>query len=221
MSKLLIKNGRYINPITNTDDILDVLIENDRIADVSKEINLSNGVKVINAKNCWVTPGLIDIHCHLRDPGYPEKETIETGTRAASAGGFTSICPMANTNPVIDAGALVEYVNKTNQKYGFVNIFQIAAVTKGLNGTELTSQDELKNAGAIAFSDDGKPIENLKLYRHALEYAKMLDMTIISHAEDTHLKSDGVIHEGELSLKLGIPGIPSSSEEAAMAREIA
>jgi len=221
MSKLLIKNGRYINPITNTDDILDVLIENDRIADVSKEINLSNGVKVINAENCWVTPGLIDIHCHLRDPGYPEKETIETGTRAASAGGFTSICPMANTNPVIDAGALVEYVNKTNQKYGFVNIFQIAAVTKGLNGTELTPQDELKNAGAIAFSDDGKPIENLKLYRHALEYAKMLDMTIISHAEDTHLKSDGVIHEGELSLKLGIPGIPSSSEEAAMAREIA
>lgn len=220
MSNLLIKGGRYINPKTNEDKVLDLLIKDGKIADVKNSINLSNGIKVVDAKNLWVVPGLIDIHCHLRDPGYPEKETIETGTKAASRGGFTSICPMANTNPVVDTGALVEYVIKTSKKYGYVNVFQIAAVTKGLKGEELTSQEELKRSGAIAFSDDGKPIENLKILRSALEYAKMIDMTIISHAEDTHLKGNGVVHEGMYALKLGIPGIPSASEWASIAREI-
>lgn len=220
MSVLLLKNGRYINPKTSEDKVLDVLIKDGKVAEVKNSIELNNSVKIIDVKNSWVVPGLIDIHCHLRDPGFPEKETIETGTKAASTGGFTSICPMANTNPVIDTGALVEYVTKTCKKYGYVNIFQIAAVTKGLMGQELTPQEELKLSGAIAFSDDGKPIENLQLLRSALEYAKMLDMTIISHAEDTHLKGNGVIHEGMCSLRLGIPGIPSSSEWASIAREI-
>lgn len=220
MSKLLIKNGRYINPKTNTDEKIDVLIEDGKIADLKKEINLNGTTEIIDAKESWVVPGLIDIHCHLRDPGYPEKETIESGTKAAAKGGFTSICPMANTLPPVDTAALVEYVNKTNQKFGIVNIFQIAAVSKGLMQEELTPFEELKSAGAIAFSDDGKPIENLKLLRHALEYAQMLDANIISHAEDSKLCCGGAVHEGYWSTKLGIPGIPSSSEATCVAREI-
>lgn len=220
MQKLLIKNGRYINPKSNKDEKLDVLIIDGKISDLKKEINLNGGTKIIDASDKWVVPGLMDIHCHLRDPGYPEKETIESGTKSASAGGFTTICPMANTKPVIDSGALVEYINKTNQQFGHVNIFQIAAVTKGLKQEELSPFEELKSAGAIAFSDDGIPIQNMKLYRYALEYAQMLDMNIISHAEDMCLSGCGAIHEGKTSLKLGIPGIPSSSEGVAIAREI-
>lgn len=220
MTKLLIKKGRYINPKSNTDEELDVLIENGKIVDLKKEINLNGSTEIIDAKGSWVVPGLIDIHCHLRDPGQPEKETIETGTKAAAAGGFTSICPMANTKPAIDSAALVEYVNQTNQKVGLVNIFQIAAVTKGLRQEELTPFEELKSAGAVGFSDDGRPIENLKLLRHALEYAKMLDVNIVSHAEDSILCCGGAVHEGYWSLKLGIPGIPSSSEAVCVSREI-
>ena len=220
MTKLLIKNGRYINPKTNTDEKLDVLVENGKIVDLKKEINLNSSTKIIDAKDLWVAPGLIDIHCHLRDPGQPEKETIETGTKAAAAGGFTSICQMANTVPPIDTAAMVEYVNKTNQKHGSVNVFQIAAVSKGLMQEELTPFEELKSSGAIGFSDDGKPIENLKLLRHALEYAQMLDANIISHAEDSKLCCGGAVHEGYWSVKLGIPGIPSSSEATCVAREI-
>ncbi|OGI08265.1 MAG: hypothetical protein A3I68_04320 [Candidatus Melainabacteria bacterium RIFCSPLOWO2_02_FULL_35_15] len=220
MSKLLIKNGRYINPKTNTDEILDILVQNGKITDLKKEINLNGSTEIINAKGLWVLPGLIDIHCHLRDPGQPEKETIESGTKSAAKGGFTSICPMANTKPPIDTAALVEYVNKTNQKHGAVNIFQIAAVSKGLMQEELTPFEELKAAGAVGFSDDGKPIENLSLLRHALEYVQMFDMNIISHAEDSKLCCGGAVHEGHYSLKLGIPGIPSASETVCVAREI-
>lgn len=220
MTKLLIKSGRYINPKTNTDEKLDVLVQDGRVVDLKKEISLNGSTEIIDAKNCWVVPGLIDIHCHLRDPGHPEKETIETGTKAASCGGFTSVCPMANTSPVIDSAALVEYVNKTNQKTGVINIFQIAAISKGLLQEELSPFEELKSAGAIALSDDGKSVENLKLFRHALEYARMLDMNIISHAEDKSLCNGGAVHEGYWSLKLGIPGMPSSSEACAVAREL-
>ena len=220
MTKLLIKNGKYINPKTNTDEVLDVLVQDGKIVDLKKEINLNGSTKIIDAKNLWVLPGLIDIHCHLRDPGQPEKETIESGTKSAARGGFTSICPMANTKPPIDTAALVEYVNKTNQKHGSVNIFQIAAVSKGLAGEELTPFEELKSAGAIGLSDDGKPIENLSLLRHALEYAQMFDMNIVSHAEDSKLCCGGAVHEGHYSMKLGIPGIPSASEAVCVAREI-
>ncbi len=220
MSKLLIKNGRYINPKTNIDEVLDVLISDGKIVDLKKEINSNGSTQIIDAKDFWVVPGLIDIHCHLRDPGQPEKETIETGTKAAAKGGFTSICPMANTHPPIDSAALVEYVNKTNQKVGCVNIFQIAAVTKGLKQEELTPFEELKASGAIGFSDDGKPIENLRLLRSALEYAQIINANIISHAEDSKLCCGGAVHEGFWSTKLGIPGIPSSSEAVCVSREI-
>lgn len=220
MSKLLIKNGRYINPKTNADEHLDVLVHDGKVVELKKEINLNGSTQIIDAKNLWVVPGLIDIHCHLRDPGQPEKETIESGTKAAARGGFTSICPMANTIPPIDTAAMVEYVNKTNQKLGVVNVFQIAAVSKGLIQEEITPFEELKSVGAVAFSDDGKSIENLKLLRHALEYAQMVDSNIISHAEDSNLSANGIMHEGYWSLKLGIPGIPSSTETVCVAREI-
>lgn len=220
MTRLLIKNGRYINPKSNTDEKLDLLVQDGKIIDLKKEINLNGTTQVLDAKDLWVVPGLIDIHCHLRDPGYPEKETVETGAKTAACGGFTSICPMANTNPPVDNAAVIEYVNKTNQKSGCVNIFQIAAVSKGMNQQELSPFEELKSAGAVAFSDDGKPMSNFKLLRHALEYAQMLDMNIISHAEDSQLCAGGAVHEGYWSLKLGIPGIPSSSEAVCVAREI-
>ena len=220
MSKFLIKKGRYINPKSNQDETLDILVQDGKIVELKKEINLNGSTQIIDAKNCWVVPGLIDIHCHLRDPGQPEKETIETGTKAAASGGFTSVCPMANTVPPVDTAALVEYVNKTSQKFASVNVFQIAAVTKGLMQEELAPLEELKSAGAIGFSDDGKPIENLKLLRHALEYAQMIDANIISHAEDSRLCCGGAVHEGHWSLKLGIPGIPSSSESVCVSREI-
>lgn len=219
MSKLLIKNGRYINPKNNVNDLLDVFIEDGKIKEVKKDLNYTN-VEIIDATNCWVCPGLIDIHSHLRDPGNPEKETIATGTRSASAGGFTSVCAMANTNPTIDCAALVEYVTRVNKETGIINVFQIGSVSKGLKGEELSPMAELKASGAIAFSDDGKPVENLSLLRKALEYAKMLDMNIISHAETSSLCGCGAVNEGEWSLKLGIPGIPSASESVCVAREL-
>lgn len=220
MKKLLIKNGRYINPKTNTDEKLDVLICDGKIVELKKEINLNTDTKIINANDLCVVPGLVDIHCHLRDPGEPEKETIETGTKAAAKGGFTSICPMANTSPPVDSAAIVEYINKTNQRVGCINIFQMGSVSKGLEQEELSPFEELKSSGAVGFSDDGKPFENLRLLRSALEYSQMLDVPIVSHAEDSKLCSGGVMHEGKVSLKLGMPGIPSCSESASVAREI-
>ena len=217
--RLLIKNGRVIDPASGTDDTLDILIDKGKFADIKPKIE-GDGLKVIDASRLVVAPGFIDMHVHLREPGQEDKETIMTGASAAARGGFTSIACMPNTAPVNDTRGVTEYIISEAKRNAVVNVFPIAAVTKGLCGEELTDMVDLKSAGAVAFSDDGYPIENSLVMRRALEYSKLLDTLIIDHCEDRNLSSDGIMHEGYYSYKLGIRGIPASSEEIMMARDI-
>jgi dihydroorotase len=217
--KLLIKNGRVIDPDSGTDETLDILIDKGKIADIKPKIE-GKGLKLIDASRLVVAPGFIDMHVHLREPGYEDKETIKTGALAAARGGFTSIACMPNTNPVNDNRGVTEYILSEAKRNAVVNVFPIAAVTKGLCGEILTDMADLNSAGAIAYSDDGHPIENSLVMRRALEYSKLLDTLIIDHCEDRNLSGNGVMHEGYYSYKLGLAGIPSSSEEIMVARDI-
>jgi dihydroorotase len=217
--KLLIKNGRVIDPLSGTDETLDILIEKGKIADIKAKIE-GNGKKIIDASRLVVAPGFIDMHVHLREPGQENKETIKTGALAAAKGGFTSIACMPNTSPVNDNRGVTEYIISEAKKKAVVHVFPIAAVTKEQKGEELTDMADLKNAGAVAFSDDGNPIENSLVMRRALEYSKLLDSLIIDHCEDRNLFDGGIMHEGLYSYKLGLQGIPASSEEIMVARNI-
>jgi dihydroorotase len=217
--KLLIKNGRVIDPDSGTDETLDILIDKGKIADIKPKIE-GKGLKVIDASRLVVAPGFIDMHVHLREPGYEDKETIKTGALAAARGGFTSIACMPNTNPVNDNRGVTEYILSEAKRNAVVNVFPVAAVTKGLCGEILTDMADLNSAGAVAYSDDGHPIENSLVMRRALEYSKLLDTLIIDHCEDRNLSGNGVMHEGYYSYKLGLAGIPSSSEEIMVARDI-
>lgn len=217
--KLLIKNGRVIDPASGTDDTLDILIERGKIVDIKTKID-GDGPKIIDASRLVVAPGFIDIHTHLREPGQEDKETIHTGSLAAAKGGFTSIACMPNTTPVNDNRGIIEYILSEAKKSAVVNIFPIGAVTKGQKGEELTDMADMVDAGAVAFSDDGLPIMNNYLMRRTLEYSKLLNILIIDHCEDTNLSSGGVMHEGYYSYLLGLTGIPSFSEEIMVSRDI-
>jgi dihydroorotase len=217
--KTLIKNGRVVDPASQTDDQLDILIENGIIANIKKDIK-TKVQKSIDATDLVVAPGFIDMHVHLREPGQENKETIRTGARAAAKGGFTSIACMPNTTPVNDNLGVTDFIVSQARKNAPVNVFPIAAVTKGLKGEELTDMADLKKAGAIAFSDDGQPVLNSEVMRRALEYSKLLDTLIIDHCEDKALSLDGVMNEGRHSYLLGLKGIPSSSEEIMVSRNI-
>jgi dihydroorotase len=217
--RLLIKNGRVIDPHSGTDETLDILLDKGTIAEIKPKIE-GKGLKVIDASRLVVAPGFIDMHVHLREPGQEDKETIKTGALAAAKGGFTSIACMPNTDPVNDTRGVTEYILSEAKRNAVVNVFPIAAVTKGLCGEMMTDMADLSSAGAIAFSDDGHPIENSLVMRRALEYSKLLDALIIDHCEDRNLSSDGVMHEGYYSYKLGLKGIPASSEEILVARDI-
>lgn len=217
---ILIKQGRVIDPANNFDGIADLLIQGEKISAVKSNLRPRSKVKVINAKGLWVVPGLIDIHCHLRDPGDPEEETIASGSASAAAGGFTSIACMANTHPPIDNPAMVKYVKDKAQAEAKVNVFPIGAVTKGLAGTELAEMGRMIEEGARAFSDDGKPVINSAMMRHALEYARQFGVVIISHCEDPGLSSGGQMNEGYFSTILGLKGIPSLAEEVMVARDL-
>ena len=217
--KLLIKNGRVIDPASGTDDTLDILIERGKIVDIKTKID-GDGLKIIDASRLVVAPGFIDIHTHLREPGQEDKETIHTGSLAAAKGGFTSIACMPNTTPVNDNRGIIEYILSEAKKSAVVNIFPIGAVTKGQKGEELTDMADMVDAGAVAFSDDGLPIMNNYLMRRTLEYSKLLNILIIDHCEDTNLSSGGVMHEGYYSYLLGLTGIPSFSEEIMVSRDI-
>jgi dihydroorotase len=217
--KILLKGGRVLDPVHNIDDTLDLLIEDGKIANIGKNIE-AGGAETIDARGKLVVPGLIDIHVHLRDPGYEYKEDIVTGTRAAAAGGFTSVACMPNTNPVNDNKAVTLYIRRKAAEEGCVNVFPVGSITKGLKGESLAEMGELKEAGCLAVSDDGRPVANGELMRRALEYARPFGLTVISHAEDISLVGEGVMNEGFVATELGLKGIPWVAEDAAVARDV-
>ncbi len=217
--KLLIKNGHIVDPINNINEKLDIYIEKGIIKKIAKNIN-ADDAEIFNASNMIVTPGLLDMHTHLREPGYEQKEKISTGTAAAAMGGFTGVVCMANTNPVADNQATVKLILSIAEKEGIVNVYPVASVTKSLEGKELTEFGDLKNVGVVALSDDGKPVMNSELMRRALEYSKMFDLPILDHCEDLDLSGEGVVNEGFYSTIKGLRGIPDISEAVIIARDI-
>jgi len=217
--RLVIKSGYVIDPSQSLDGIFDVLVEDGIIKAIDTNID-TQGAEVIHAQGKIVTPGLIDVHVHLREPGFEYKETIHTGVKAAVAGGFTAVCCMANTNPVNDNQEVTRYILKRATECGLARVYPIGAVSKQLKGEELACIGELKEAGVVALSDDGNPIVNSGFLRRALEYAKYFNLPIISHAEDRSLAPAGVMNEGKISTLLGLPGIPAISEEIMVFRDI-
>jgi len=217
--RLVIKSGYVIDPSQSLEGIFDVLVENGVIKAVDINIDVEEA-EVIHAQGKIVTPGLIDVHVHLREPGFEYKETIHTGVKAAVTGGFTAVCCMANTNPVNDNQEVTRYILKKATECGLARVYPIGAVSKQLKGEELACIGELKEAGVVALSDDGNPIVNSGFLRRALEYAKYFNLPIISHAEDRSLAPAGVMNEGKISTLLGLPGIPAISEEIMVFRDI-
>lgn len=217
--KLLIKGGRVVDPANRLDATADVLIEGDRIAKVGPSISAA-GAEVLEADGLVVFPGFIDLHVHLRAPGREEKETIATGSRAAAKGGFTTICAMANTEPPADSRPVIEYLLAEAHRSALVHVLPVGAVTRGLAGELLAEFGELKAAGVVALSDDGRAIMNAQLMRRAIEYAKMFELPIISHAEETTLSAGGIMHEGIVSVRQGVQGIPSAAEAVMVARDL-
>lgn len=217
--KLLIKGGRVIDPANKIDDTLDILIDKEKIVSVEKNISAS-GCQVIEAKGKVVAPGFIDMHVHLREPGREDEETISSGTKAAAAGGFCSVVSMANTNPAVDNQEVVKFILRRALEEGTVSVYPVGAVTKGLKGEELAEIGELKEAGAVAISDDGEPIRSSFLMRCGLEYSKKFGLPLISHCEDKDLSQGGVMDEGLNSTILGLPGTPHQAEEIMVTRDI-
>lgn len=217
--KLLIKGGRIINPASNLDKVQDILLVDGHITKIEDEI-FDEVDKVIEAKGFWVTPGLIDLHVHFREPGMEHKETIETGSKSAAKGGFTTVCTMPNTKPAIDSVDVVELVNSIGKEKAVVNVLPIGSITKGLRGEELTNMEEMVKAGICAVSDDGRTVQNSHFMREGLKIAKKLDIPVFSHCEDEALLHGGVMNEGEVSKELGLPGILSEVEDVIIGRDI-
>jgi len=217
--KLLIKGGNVVDPVGGTITEKDILVIDGRIANSGKGL-IAGGAEVVDASGMLVVPGLIDMHVHLREPGFEAKETILTGSRAAARGGFTSVACMPNTRPVADSAAMVSYIREAAFKCGIVNVYPVGAITRGIGGEELAEMGDMKEAGAVAFSDDGSPVMNGGLMRRAMQYARMLGAAIISHCEDKNLSAGGAMHEGAVSTILGLRGIPASAEEVMVARDI-
>ncbi|MBM2825347.1 MAG: pyrC [Dehalococcoidales bacterium] len=222
MKSLLILGGRIVDPSQGIDETGDLLIAEGKILGLGKkEIAPSQpDGDVLNAQGLIVCPGFIDLHCHLREPGFEEKETIATGTRSAARGGFTTICCMPNTNPPLDNAPAVESVKAKAASQGIVRVLPIGCISKGGKGTELSPMSELAAAGVAGYSDDGEPAASSRLMRQALEASRRLSLPIIDHCEDKTLSLGGVINEGAISAKLGLPGIPAVAEEIIVARDL-
>lgn len=220
MTGLIIKGGTVVDPVEGLVYQADILIENGRIAAVGAGLSAGKKAAVIDAGGLLVAPGLIDMHVHLREPGFEYKETIASGTGAAIRGGFTAVCAMPNTRPVCDNAALVEFVLQKAKEAGSARVYPIGALTRKSEGKELAGFGEMRAAGAVAFSDDGRWVADAHLMRRAMEYASMLGVPVISHCEDPDLSAGGLMNEGVTATVLGLRGMPAAAEEAAVARDI-
>jgi dihydroorotase len=220
--KLHLKSGRLIDPAKGKDVVTDMLIVDGRIERIGQSLSTDRSFETIDLKNKVIAPGFIDMHVHLREPGYEHKETIETGCASAAAGGFTAVCCMPNTNPTIDEESVARYVQEEGRRVtgGLVDVYPIAAATKGRKGEELAPMAELFKAGAVGFSDDGSPIASAELMRRVLEYSSMYGLPVIQHAEEQTLTKNGLMNEGLVATRLGMPGIPPIAEELIIARDI-
>jgi dihydroorotase len=222
ITRRMLRGGLVIDPANGRDGVLDVLIDGGSIAKVGRDLPVEGGVIVVEIPRGFIVcPGLIDMHVHLREPGQEHKETVATGTAAAVAGGFTAVACMANTSPVNDNAGITQYILKKAAEAGLARVYPIGAVSKGQAGEELAEIAELRQAGCVAISDDGRPVATALLMRRALEYAGMFNMPVIEHCEDQTLKGDGVAHEGFQASVLGLRGIPSQAESIMALRDIA
>lgn len=217
--RILIRGGHLIDPAQNLDGPADLLIEQGKVAQVGKNLK-AEGAQRLEADGKIICPGFIDLHVHLRTPGQEHKETIETGSRAAIRGGFTTVCTMANTDPVVDSPTVVEFIRSESARVGLVNVLPFAAITLGLKGETLTEMGQLKAAGAAGFSDDGMPVASAGMMRRALEYSRVTDLPVIDHCEEKELSAHGVVHEGLTSARLGLAGVPAESETVMIVRDI-
>ncbi len=219
--KLLITGGHLIDPTENQNSGKNLLIEDGKVvAWLNQNESAPEDAEVFDATGLIVAPGFIDLHVHLREPGQEHKETIATGCTAAVAGGWTSVCPMPNTNPVNDNAAITRYMIEQAERANLANVFPVGAITKESNGNELAEMGEMKAAGAVAVSDDGRPVPSAGMMRRAMEYAKDFDLPVVDHCEDKSLSSGGVMHEGKISLLLGLKGMPALAEDLDAVRDI-
>ena len=220
MQKYLLKGARVVDPASGRDGAFDVLVHGDRIARIGRDLPADDATVMPIRPGCIVTPGLIDIHVHLREPGQEHKETIATGTASAVAGGFTAVACMPNTDPVNDHAGITQFILKKAAEAGLARVYPIGAVSMGSRGDQLSELGEQKTAGCVAFTDDGRPVATALLMRRALEYAGMLRVPIIDHCEDPSLKGDGVAHEGYHASALGLRGIPGVAESLMVERDV-
>jgi dihydroorotase len=220
MKNILIRSGRIIDPSQGINKIGDILIEKTRIRSLGEAVRPGNDCEVVDAHGMVVCPGFIDLHCHLRQPGYEYKETIASGTAAAARGGFTTLCCMPNTDPPIDNKTLVSYIRQTAEREGLVRVLPIGCISRGRKGEELVNMIEMAESGVIGFSDDGSSVGNARLIYWAMEYSRQLNIPIIEHCEDETLADGGQMNEGIIATKLGLQGIPRSAEEVIVARDI-
>ena len=219
MSRIWIRGGRLLDPSSDRDEVADLLIEDGRLSAVGSDLDV-RGAEILDAEGCWVAPGFVDMHCHLREPGQEYKEDLASGGRAAVAGGFTSVACMANTEPVNDDPSVTEFILDRARQESPARVHPIAAATHGLAGREMTEMVALRDAGAVAFSDDGKTIADGGVMRRVLEYSRLAGLPVIVHAEHCTLVGDGVVNEGPISTRLGLPGNPTAAEDVLVGRDL-
>jgi dihydroorotase len=220
VSRLLIRNGRVVDPSQDIDQGMDILLEDGRVAGLGERLEDPGEAEIFDAAGLVVAPGFMDLHTHLREPGFEYKETIETGCRAAVAGGFTAVCCMANTDPVNDDPSVTRFIMERASDVGLARVYPIGAISKGCRGEELAEVGEMVRAGAVAISDDCRPVANSLLMRRALEYARSFDVPVAAHAEDIDLSDGGLMHEGAVSTRIGLKGLSPAAEEAMVARDL-
>ncbi len=220
MSRLLIRNGRVVDPSQGLDDGMDLLLEDGVVAALAEKIDVPDTTPVLDAAGLIVAPGFIDLHAHLCEPGQEHRETIATASAAAAAGGFTAICAMPDTDPVNDGPSVTGFIRERAAAVGLVRVYPIGAISNGLGGTELAEIGEMVRAGAVAVSDAGRPVANAMLMRRTLEYACSFDIPVAVHAEDPDLAANGVMHEGTVSTRIGLHGMPAAAEEVVVARDL-